>query len=320
MSFAQVFFEECDAALGFLVNERGWREVQREHTSVSAEVVYLKQEIALEVVLDWRDFDISAYVSLWERARAEGVWQVDETGRVVRVLLVAVAEESWFRSEDVKALRQSAKLVRQAMRTRDLDLCRLWFRSELSVLGKVLGGHEEEILASAQRYFASQLVRPPYTVAEVSASLYTVPRNRPDNETLRRRFSLPRGVAPPEFPSLPLQGLIIGSFRPKTQTAGMEKVREISESEMLWLELYLPSPLQRGGTARGWLAPLVAPQSGLVLEWWYAGGIIGEVLVKEPLEVLASQFRAHLLDAPRRDLRAEFWEWARSVQRRKHQQ
>lgn len=320
MSFAQVFFEECDAALGFLINERGWREVQRESTSVSAKVVYLKQEIALEVVLDWRDFDISAYVSLWDRARVAGVWQVDETERVVRELLQSVVGRSRFLSEEVQSLRLPSKLMKRAIETRDLDLCRQWFRSELSVLGKVLGNHEEEVLTSAQRYFASQLSRPPYTVAEVSVRLYTAPRNRPDDKTLRRRFSLPRGVSPPEFPTLPLEGLVIGTFRPATQTTGTGKAIGVQEPEMLWLELYLPSPLQQGGTARGWLAPLIAPQSGLVLEWWYAGGIIGEVLVKEPLEVLVSQFRAHLLDAPRRDLRAEFWEWARSVQRRKHQQ
>lgn len=148
MSFAEVFFEECATALAFLVSERGWREVQREHSSLVARVAYLKHEIALEVVLDWRDFDISAYVSLWERA--QNVWRVDESGRVVRVLLDLIADRSWFVCEECRALWLPAKVVKQAMETRDLDLCRLWFRSELGKLGIVLRDWEEEILTRAR--------------------------------------------------------------------------------------------------------------------------------------------------------------------------
>ncbi len=150
MSFAQVFFEECSRSLGFLVDERGWHEVQRERTSVSAEVVYLKQGIALEVVLDWRDFDISAYISLWERA--QGVWRVDKSGDIVRRRLEEIADRSWFFREEVSLLYMPAKLAKQAQKTRDLGLCRQWFRSELSVLGRVIHDWEEEILTRAQAY------------------------------------------------------------------------------------------------------------------------------------------------------------------------
>lgn len=150
MLFAQVFFEECSRLLGFLVNERGWREVKRESNSVIAQLVYLKQEIALEVVLDWRDFDISAYVALWERAQA--VWRVDESGHIVRRMLEEIADRSWFVREEVRQLYMPTKLVKQAQKTRDLGLCRQWFRSQLSVLGKIIYDWEEEILARARTY------------------------------------------------------------------------------------------------------------------------------------------------------------------------
>jgi hypothetical protein len=148
MTYYEIFFEECSAALGFLVEERGWREVQR-RASLASKVVYLKDEIALEIVLDWRDFDISAYVSLWELA--QDAWRVDESGRLVREMLDFIADRSWYLSEEVKALRVPAKLVNQASRTRDLELCRLWFRSELRVLGVILRDWEAEIIARARQ-------------------------------------------------------------------------------------------------------------------------------------------------------------------------
>lgn len=156
-----------------------------------------------------------------------------------------------------------------------------------------------------------------YTVAEVDAALYEVP-SKPSNQVI---FKLPHGVQLPEFPALPLTGLIKGLFIPRSSISWQWEIFQVSGEIPLSLWLHLWRPLDRGKGTSGWLVEPFGVatgqilQSGLQLEWVYATRNIGQVLVNRQIQVEPQSFwEVFGRGKPYRDLGAEFSDWLEKAQ------
>lgn len=184
-------------------------------------------------------------------------------------------------------------------------------------------GEEPMPTPAVVRTRCRQLPLDAYTIAKGAAQLYSEPVYPPP-EAPRVDYQLPRGVSPPPFPELPLQGLFYESFFPRSELLWACEDIQVRGSVPLKVWLHLLVPLSRGETGACWLASpleLISQQvlqSGLVLAWWFAGGQIGEVRVEVQERVSAARFFEWFgFDKPYRNTGKEFSLWLQAVRRGK---
>jgi hypothetical protein len=158
-------------------------------------------------------------------------------------------------------------------------------------------------------------------VAKVAATLFEQRQSVRDPDS-HYYYGIPRDVVIPEWPKLPLAGLLWEGFKSKTDVEWCCENIKASGKLYLYLWLYLPMPLGCGGSVACWLASPFEPISqqvlvpGLTLEWWFAGGQIGELVVEKQFQMPASEFFEWFgFDKPYRDTGREFSEWLQSVRR-----
>lgn len=161
------------------------------------------------------------------------------------------------------------------------------------------------------------------TVAHGVARLYETPLEPPADRP-RMDYQLPRGMTPPLFPDLPLQGLVREILQPRQEMSWACGEVQVVGRTSLWLWVYLLAPLERGGVVGCYVAsPLEVLSAqglreGLVLAWWFAGREIGEVRVEGQERVSVGAFGEWFgFDKVYRDLGAEFSEWLRQARRRR---
>lgn len=183
------------------------------------------------------------------------------------------------------------------------------------------GGKIEEI--GMVRTSCRQTPLDAYTIAKGVVQLYSEPLYPPPGAP-RVDYQLPRGVTPPPFPQLPLQGLFFKTFHPRSEVMWACGDVAVRGRVLLKIWLHLLVPVARGEMGACWLAsPLEVIsqqvlQSGLVLEWWFDRGQIGEVRVEAQEQVSAERFFEWFgLDKPYRDTGREFLEWLRRARRRR---
>jgi hypothetical protein len=191
-------------------------------------------------------------------------------------------------------------------------------------IGTYVHGADYRIETPAKKRTA--LRQPPlerYTIAAGVARLYPEPRYPPPDAP-RMDYRLPKGVSLPQFPTLPLQGRMWELLDPIQEVQWVWDDFHYAGKTTLKLWLHLFAPLDRGGAVKCWLAsPLEVINrqvllTGMRLEWWFAGGQIGEVEVQYQQPMLAEEFFEWFgFDKEYRNLDQEFSDWLDEVHGRR---
>lgn len=165
-----------------------------------------------------------------------------------------------------------------------------------------------------------------YTVSEATLKIYHEKRQVEDIVP-GRVGGVPLSMMDPEWPDLPIEGLLFGMFSLSENTRASWYYEEIMIEVIYGINLwvYLPAALGRGDSGRCWLASPFEPitqqvlRSGVVLEWSFAGQI-GEMHVESQRKVPAAQFYERFgFDKPFRDIEEEFSKRFDEMGRRKRQ-
>jgi hypothetical protein len=153
----EIFVEEYTRVLSFLVEEMGFAQPLLETQGLVAEIVYVKDGLALELVLDIRDFVVSEYLSKWSEASQPGIWKISKKGKTVRTLLYDFSHPLESQDSELKECRQRwtelDKQYRRALQNRESQAVRKQLQMWAEYLALLLRKYGREIFARARERF-----------------------------------------------------------------------------------------------------------------------------------------------------------------------